>query len=92
VSVYYFDALADHNVAEDGEEREDGRKRGLSVDDQEGNIVDLQAICKVPYTSPTSVGMSDDNHLVAAIDEFLNLVRAVKNGSACRRTLESWYM
>ena len=81
MSVYDFDALADHDVAKDGEEREDGRKGGLSVDDQKRDVVDLEAICEVSHTSPTSVGMSDDNHLVSAIDEFLKLVRAVKNGS-----------
>ena len=81
MSVYYFGALADHDVAKDWEEREDGWKRGLSVDDQKRDVVDLEAICEVSHTSPTSVGMSDNNHLVATINEFLKPVRAVKNGS-----------
>jgi hypothetical protein len=80
MAVYYLDTFADHNVTKDGKEREDGRKRGLSVDDEEWDVVDLEAVGEVSYACATSVGVGDDNHLVASINEFLQLVRAVEDG------------
>jgi hypothetical protein len=71
MAMYNLDALADHNVAEYGEEGENGGERRLAVDDQEWDIVDLEAIGKVSHASSTGVGVGDDNDLVASIDEFL---------------------
>jgi hypothetical protein len=75
MTVYYLNSFADYDVAKDGKERENGRKRGLSIDDQERDIVDFKAVCEISYTGAPGVGVSDDNHLVASIDEFLKLVR-----------------
>jgi hypothetical protein len=73
MAVYNLDALADDNVAEDGEEGEDGGERRLAIDDEERDIVDLEAVGEVSHACSTSVGMSDDNDLVASINEFLGL-------------------
>jgi hypothetical protein len=71
MSMDYFDALTYYNISENGKEGENGGKRRLAIDDEKWDVVDLEAICKVSYTSPTSIGMGDDNNLVAAINEFL---------------------
>lgn len=75
MSVYYLDALANDDIAEDGKEGEDGGERCLAVYYEEGHVVDLEAIGKVADTRAASVGMRDYNHLVASIDEFLVWVR-----------------
>jgi hypothetical protein len=80
MAMYDLDSFADHNVAEDGKEGEDSGERRLAVDDQEGDIVDLEAICKVSHACSASVGVSDDNDLVAPIDEFLYVCQYVQDG------------
>lgn len=70
VSMDDLDALPDADVAEDGEEREDGREGRLAVHNQEGDVVDLEAICEVADTLSVIVGMCDYNDLVAAIDKL----------------------
>jgi hypothetical protein len=82
MAVYDLDALPNDDVAEDGKEGEDGRKGRLAVYDQKGHVVDFEAIGEVPHASPASVGVSDDDHLVAAVDEFLELVSTLKTGIA----------
>ena len=74
MSVYDFDALADYNVAEDGEEGEDGRKGRLAIDDEEWDVVDLEAIGQVTNACSASIGMCDDDDLVSTVDEFLSLL------------------
>lgn len=76
MAVHYLDALADDDIAEDGEEREDGWKGRLAVDDEEGHVVDFKAVGKVAHTCTAGVGMRNHNHLVAPIDEFLVLFSA----------------
>lgn len=71
MSVNNLDAFADGDVPEDGEEGEDGWKGGLAVDDEEGHVVDLEAIGQVAYTRTASVGVCYDNDLVSTVDEFL---------------------
>jgi hypothetical protein len=77
MAVYNFDSFANHNVAEDGEKREDGREGRFSVDDEEWDVVDFETVCEISHTCSASIGVGDDNHLVAAIDEFLVFVRKV---------------
>jgi hypothetical protein len=66
-----LDALTYHDVSEDGKEGENGRKCRLAVDNEEGDVVDLEAVRKISHTGSTGVGMGDNNDLVAAINEFL---------------------
>jgi hypothetical protein len=71
MSVYDLDALANDDVAEDGEEGEDGRKGRLAVYNEKRHVVDFEAIGEVPHASPASVSMGDDDDLVTAVNEFL---------------------
>lgn len=92
VAVHYLNPFADHDVPEDGEEGEDGREGCLAVDDEEGHVVDLEAVRQVSHACPASVGMCDDYHLVSSVDEFLNGVKTVKDSDISTLTLDSWYM
>ena len=65
-----LDLLPNHNVPKDGEKGEDGRERGCTVDDQERNVVDFEAICKVSNSSAPFVCVCDDHDFVSSIDEF----------------------
>jgi hypothetical protein len=79
MAMYNLDALADHNVAEDGEEGEDGGERRLAVDDQEWDVVDLEAIRKVSHACSAGIGVGNDNDLVASIDEFLCICQCAED-------------
>lgn len=70
VAVDDLDALADADVAEDGEEGEDGGKGGLAVDDEEGHVVDLEAVGQVADALAVVVGVGDDDDLVPTVDEL----------------------
>lgn len=71
MAVNYLDLLADDNVPEDWEEREDGGEGGFTVDSPERNVVDFEAVGEVANACPTLVRMGDDDDFVATIDEFL---------------------
>ena len=62
--------LTNHNVAEYREEGEDGGEGRLAIDDEEGDVVDLEAIGEVADACAAFVGVGYDYDLVAAIDEF----------------------
>jgi len=68
MSMNNFDLLANDNVSKDRKEREDSWKCCLPVYDEERNVVDLQAICKISHSGTTLISMSDDYNFVAAID------------------------
>lgn len=70
-----LNALADDNVAEDREEGEDGGKGRFAVDDQEGNVVDLEPIGQVAYALSAGIGVCNDYDFMSAVDEFLVLFR-----------------
>lgn len=91
-----LDAFADGDVSEDGKEGEDGWEGRLAVDDEEGDIVDLEAVGQVAYARTASIGVCYDNDLVSTVDEFLALGGWVspRKGLLAARvlTLDSWYM
>jgi len=62
--------LSDDNVAKDWEEREDGWEGRCAVDDEEGNMVDFEAIGEIPHARPSFVCMRNNNHLMAAVDKL----------------------
>lgn len=70
VAVHDLDALADADVAEQREEGEDGREGGLAVHDEEGDVVDLEAVGEVADALAIVVGVGDNDDLVAAVDEL----------------------
>lgn len=71
VSVNNLNAFSNDDIAEDWKEGEDGREGGLAVNDEEGNVVDLQSVCEISDSSAAFVGMGDDDNFVASINEFL---------------------
>lgn len=75
MTVDNLNLLANDNVAEYGKERKDGREGGFAVDDEEGDVVDFQAIGEVADSCSTFVRMCDYDDFVSAIDEFLEAVR-----------------
>lgn len=74
MAMYDLDVLAYDDVAEYWEEREDCREGGFAVYDEEGNVVDLEAVGQVAYTGTAFVGVCDDDDFVAAVNEFLEEV------------------
>lgn len=70
MTVDNVDALAEHDVTEDGEEGEDGREGGRAEDDEEGNVVDLEAVGEVADSGAAFVGVGDDDDFVAPVHEL----------------------
>ena len=64
--------FANDDIAEYGEEREERRHRGLAVDDEEGDMVDFEAVGEVAYAGAAFIGVGYDDDFVAAVDEFLS--------------------
>lgn len=71
VAVYNVDLLPYYDVSEYGEEGEDSRHCGRAVYGPEGHIVALEAICEIADSRPIIIGVGDDHHLVASVDESL---------------------
>ena len=70
MTVHDFNSLTDHNVAKDWKEREDGRHGRLSIYDEEGNMVYLEAVGEISDSTTTFVGVSDYHHLMTSIDKL----------------------
>lgn len=68
MAMYDFNLLPDNDVSEGWEERKDGRKRCGAVYNEEGHMVDFQAIREVAHASSTFIGMRYNDNLVAPID------------------------
>jgi len=71
MSMYNLYLLSNYNVPKHREEREDRRKCCFAVYDEEGNMVNFQAIREVSNSSAASIGMRNYDHLVTAVYEFL---------------------
>lgn len=70
MAVDNLDALADADVPQHGEEGEDGGEGGVAVDDEEGHVVDLEAVGEVAHALAVAVRVRDDDDLVPAVDEL----------------------
>lgn len=66
-----LDLLPNDNVAENGEEGEDGGEGSLAVDNEERDMIDLESIGEVSDSCSALVCMGDDNDFMSAIDQFL---------------------
>jgi hypothetical protein len=71
MAVDDLNLLANDNVAEYRKERKDGREGGFAVDDEEGDVVDFQAIGEVADSCSTFVRMRNYDDFVSTVDEFL---------------------
>lgn len=90
MAVYNIDVLPDHNIAEYGEEREDGGEGRFAINDEEWDVIDLETISEVANPGPPFVCMCNDNDFVASVYEFLEAIR--RSGAAAdigrlRRTI-----
>ena len=72
MTVDNLNPLPYHDVAEYGEEGEDCRESRLSVDDEKGDMVDLDPVCQVSHALAALVRMCDDDDFVPTINELLN--------------------
>lgn len=70
VAVNDLDPFANDDIAEDREEGEDGRESGLPIYDKKGDMVDFEPIGQISNSLPSVVCMSDDDDLVATVDQF----------------------
>jgi len=71
MSMHNFNALPDNDVSENGEERKDRRKSGLSVNDPKRDIIDFDPVGEVSDAGSTLVCVCDDDDFVTTVDEFL---------------------
>lgn len=71
MSVDDIDILSNDDIPEYREERKYCWKRRLSIDDEEWDIIDLEAIGEVAHAMAGLVRMCYDYYLVATIPEFL---------------------
>lgn len=65
------DLFPDENVTENREEGEDGGEGRRAVDDEEWDVVDLEAIGEVAHTLAVIVGVGYNDDLVAPVYEPL---------------------
>lgn len=79
----------DDNIPKDGKERKDGGECGLAVDNEERDMIDLEAIREVAHSGPALVRMSDDHYFVSTIDQLLEACQRECNRRQCR--LETAY-
>lgn len=77
VAMHNLYLLADHNVSKHREERENGGHSRLPVYDEKRDMVDFEPIGKIPNSSPSFIGMCDDDDFVTTIDQFLEYMSAV---------------
>ena len=68
--MHDFNPLADHNIAKDWKKREDSRHGRLSIYDEEGNMVYLEAVGEISDSTTTFIGVGDYHHLVTSIDKL----------------------
>jgi len=70
MTVDDLNLFSDCYTAEDWKEREHRRKGGLSVQDQERNMIDLESVGQIMNSSSAFISMRDDYYLVTAVDQF----------------------
>lgn len=70
MAVDDLDAFAEDNGSEDREEGEDRWEGGFAVNNEEGHVVDFQAIGEISHACSSLVRVSDDDHFMASVDEF----------------------
>jgi hypothetical protein len=71
VTMDDLDFLPDDNIAKYWKEGEDRRECGLSVDDEERDMVYFETVCQIANACSTFVCVCDYDDFVATIDEFL---------------------
>jgi len=72
MTMYDLDLLSYDDVTENWEEREYSRKSGLSVYNEEWDVIDFEAICEIPHAGTAFICMSNDYHFMPAVDKLLH--------------------
>ena len=68
--MHNLNPLPQNDIPEYREKGKHSRERGFSIDDKKGHVVDFETVGQIPDAGSALIGMSDDDDLVAAIDEF----------------------
>lgn len=71
VAMDNFNLFSNNNVAEYWKEGEDSWKSGLSIYDEERNMIDFKTIGEISDPGTAFVCVGYDNDFVAAVDEIL---------------------
>ncbi|KAM5501250.1 hypothetical protein McanMca71_005364 [Microsporum canis] len=90
VPMHNLYLLTNHNVPEDGEEGKDGWHGRFAVNDEEGDMVDLETVRQITHTGPAFVRMRHDYHFVSAINEFLHLSRFIRHNTGSMVRFVAW--
>lgn len=85
MAMYNIDLLTDDDIAKYRKERKYGWEGCFSVDDEEWDVVDLQAIREITDPSAAFVCVCDNYHFVSAVDEFLRQADIRTNRSNCAK-------
>lgn len=76
MAVHDLDLLSDENLSQVRKGRKHCRERGRPIDHPVRQMVDFETVCQVPDTLATRVrgvvGVSDHDHAVPTVDEFLS--------------------
>lgn len=70
MSMYDLNLFPYNDIPEDWEKGEHGWEGRGAIDDEEGNVVDLEAIGKVSNACPSRVIVSYDDDFMAAVYEL----------------------
>lgn len=70
MTMHNLNLLSDDNISKNRKEGKHGGESGFAVDDEEGDVVDFEAVGEVADSRAAFVGVGDDDDLVAAVDEF----------------------
>lgn len=71
MAVDNLNLFSNHNVTEDREEGKDGREGRFSVDHEEGDVVDFEAIGEISDPCAVLVCVCDDDDFMSSVDQFL---------------------
>jgi hypothetical protein len=75
-----IDVFSNDDISEYREKREDCRKRRLPIDDEERDVIDLEAVGEVAHAIAGFAGMGYDYYFVAAVPELLEGDIEVRSG------------
>ena len=71
MAMYNFDLFSYYNIPKYRKEGKDRRHSRFSVDDEERNMIDLEAIGEVVNSRASLICMSDNDDFVSPVNELL---------------------
>lgn len=84
MAMHDLDPLADKDLSQKWERAEDGWKCSAAVDNPVWEMVHLESVCKIPDACARrvgwrTVGVGDDDDIVAAVDQLLFMLSIFAN-------------